>query len=104
MCFCSFPERSGDNNRYGERGATFERKVEKYDRREESTRYEPRRDDFHRSDRDGEDRRLPDRGFDRRYEVQHLIAQAWELYAHGRIYAPVKFPARPNIYPVCPKA
>ena len=66
MCFCSFPERSSDSGRYGDRGGGFERKVEKYDRREESGRYEPRRDDFHRSDRDREDRRLSDRGFDSR--------------------------------------
>ena len=32
------------------------------------------------------------------------LPQAWELYAHRRIYAPVKFTARPKIYPVRPKA
>ena len=30
--------------------------------------------------------------------------QAWELYALFHIYMPVKFTARPKIYPVCPKA
>ena len=30
--------------------------------------------------------------------------QAWELYAHRRVYAPVKFTTHPKIYPACPKA
>ena len=29
--------------------------------------------------------------------------QAWELFAHWHIYVPVKFTARPKIYPVHPK-
>ena len=60
-CLHRFPDRSGgDSGRYVDRGGVgaFERKVEKYDRRDE------RRDDFHRSERD--DRRLPDRGFEAR--------------------------------------
>ena len=32
------------------------------------------------------------------------ILEAWELYAHWLIYAPVKFTACPKIYLVCPKA